>query len=292
MLRSMTGFGRGEAAGPDVAVVVELRSVNNRFLDVQIRAPREYMPIEQLAQRALKAAFRRGRIEAQIKRVPTRSLSEVVTDVDLFQAYVDAVRSLWLADGTSPDEVEVRRFALQQPGVLSVSTVEADVMVESDVMLTAIDAAVAQLEAMRQAEGRELQREMEQMLESVLEDLDAIEGATVGVQERLIDKLQRRVNKLLGERAEPWRLLQEVAILAERADIGEEIVRLRSHVLQFRDGLALDEAVGRRLDFLLEAMNREVNTIGSKTTDHPISLRVVSMKATLERIREQAANVE
>jgi uncharacterized protein (TIGR00255 family) len=292
MLRSMTGFGRGEAAGPDVTVVVEARSVNNRFLDVQVRSPREYMAIEQLVHRAAKAAFRRGRIDVQIKRVPIRSHAQVLPDHDLFHAYLDAVRALWSADGSVPDESTLREFALRQPGVLEVSNLEVDVMSESDVLMTAVETAFEQLQSMRTAEGAELHAEMDQLLLAILHDLDAIEQETAGVQERLMEKLQRRVTKLVGERHEPWRLLQEVALLAERTDIGEEITRLRSHVLQFKDAMDRDEAVGRRLDFLLQEMNREVNTIGSKTSDHPVSRRVVEMKTSLERIREQAANVE
>jgi uncharacterized protein (TIGR00255 family) len=292
MLRSMTGFGRGEAAGPDVTVVVELRSVNNRYLDVNVRAPREYMPLEQTVVRTVKGAFRRGRVDAHIKRAPKKGRSTVVGDATLYRAYMEAIRGLVVSEGGVDEATDLRTFVLRQPGVLEVTQADVDVMSEADVLSTAVEAAVASLKDMREREGAELYSDMEKHLLALLDHLDAVEAQLDGLQARLTERLERRVTRLIGERHEPWRLLQEVGLLAERADISEEIARLRSHVLQFKDALEGDEAVGRRLDFLVQEMNREVNTIGSKATEHPVSHRVVDMKALLERIREQAANVE
>jgi uncharacterized protein (TIGR00255 family) len=288
----MTGFGRGEATGADVSVVVEIRSVNNRFLDVQVRAPREYMALESVVTRQVKSACRRGRVEVHVKRSTVNRRAKVLPDTLLFEAYVDTVRELWASKADVLDDREALLFALRQPGVLEVSHEETDVLAESEVLETALEVAIDALREMRQTEGHALYQDMQRHLLALLTEVDAVEAQVSGLRDRLTERMERRVNRLLGERHEPWRLLQEVAILAERADISEEITRLKSHLLQFRDAMERDEAIGRRLDFLLQEMNREINTIGSKASEHPVSHRVVEMKAILERMREQAANVE
>jgi uncharacterized protein (TIGR00255 family) len=213
-------------------------------------------------------------------------------DTLLFEAYVDTVRELWASKADVLDDREALLFALRQPGVLEVSHEETDVLAESEVLETALEVAIDALREMRQTEGHALYQDMQRHLLALLTEVDAVEAQVSGLRDRLTERMERRVNRLLGERHEPWRLLQEVAILAERADISEEITRLKSHLLQFRDAMERDEAIGRRLDFLLQEMNREINTIGSKASEHPVSHRVVEMKAILERMREQAANVE
>lgn len=291
MLQSMTGFGRAEATSSDVAVVVELRSVNNRFLDVQSRLPREYAALEPAVQRAIKAAFQRGRVDVNVRRQVTRTRSRVVPDSDLFHSYVAAIDGL--LQGRSEREREhAAAFALGQPGVLTVSVDEVDVLAEEGVLLAAVESAIADLAQMRSAEGQQLAADLEAQVAALLEHVDAIEAHVADLDVRIRDRLVERMQRLLGDRVETWRLVQEAGILADKADVAEEVTRLRSHCLQFREAMARDEVVGRRLDFLVQEMNREVNTIGSKAVDHPVSHRVVDMKAVLERMREQAANVE
>ena len=289
---SMTGFGRGEAAGADVAVVVELRSVNNRYLDVQVRAPREYLAFEPQIHNALKDAVKRGRVEAFVRRQPLKATTVVKADRELFTSYLQAVDGL-VADVVDP---AVRQAAiawvLGQPGVVSVDTAEVDVMGEADILRAALDAAVVELLGMRAAEGAALVTDLRQHLARMVEEIDGIEAMLVDLHVRLRQRLEMRIRKVLGDRHEPWRVMQEAALLAEKADVSEELARLRSHVAQVEEALGRDEPVGRRLDFLLQEMIREVNTIGSKSADHPVSHRVVEMKSVLERMREQAANVE
>ncbi len=292
MLKSMTGFGRGEASGAGVSVVVELRSVNNRFLDIVVRGPREYLALEPQVQRLLKGVFRRGRIEAHVRRQPLRALRRVQADVELFRAYTEAIDSLLGDHSTSELRGAAMSFVLAQPAVLSVASDEVDVMAESDILLAALEGAAEDLAGTRRAEGDALEKDLVQYLMSIITEVEAISDQVEGVQERLRDKLNKRLERLLSERADSHRLLQEAAMLADRADVSEELTRLRSHAIQFKDALERDEAVGRRLDFLLQEMNREVNTIGSKAAEHPVSHRVVELKSLLERMREQAANVE
>jgi uncharacterized protein (TIGR00255 family) len=285
----MTGFGRGEATTADVSVVVELRSVNNRYLDVQVRAPREYMAFEPQIHNTLKDEFKRGRIEAYVRRQPVRTRAVVTGDRELFQAYLGAIDELVGQTGTRDSAVS---WVLTQPGVLLVATEDVDVLSESDVLGTALDAAIASLRQMRTVEGKALEDDLDQHLMKMLDEIAAIETGVGDLHLRLRGKLEVKIKKLLGDRHEPWRVIQEAAILAERADVSEELARLRSHAAQFKDALGRDEPVGRRLDFLLQEMNREVNTVGSKAAEHPVSHRVVELKSILERMREQAANVE
>jgi uncharacterized protein (TIGR00255 family) len=289
---SMTGFGRGEAAGADVAVVVELRSVNNRYLDLQVRAPREYLAFEPQVQNVLKEAIKRGRIEAFIRRQPVRATTVVKGDAELFASYLQAIDGL--VTGAADGSVRQAAIAwiLSQPGVVSVDTAEVDVMGEVDILRAALDAAIVELLGMRAAEGRALTADLQQHLAKLLEEVQGVEDQLGDLHVRLRQRLEMRIRKVLGDRHEPWRVLQEAALLAEKADVSEELARLRSHAVQVEEALVRDEPVGRRLDFLLQEMIREVNTIGSKSAEHPVSHRVVEMKSILERMREQAANVE
>lgn len=291
MLTSMTGFGRGEASGADVSVVVEIKTVNNRYLDLQFRLPREYAALEPAAQRAVKARLSRGRVELSVRRQPLRSRTVVEPDVDLFRAYLDAIDAL-MAGRPDAERGSAIAFALGQPGVIVVRAEDVDVMREEDVLATALESALDDLVAMRAAEGNELHADLERHLLAMLDHVDAIAEVVGDLDQRLRERLASRMERLLGERAEPWRIAQEAALAADRSDVSEELARLRSHAVQLREAMERDESIGRRLDFLLQEMNREVNTIGSKAVDHPVSHRVVEMKTVLERMREQAANVE
>jgi uncharacterized protein (TIGR00255 family) len=293
MLRSMTGFGRGEAASADVTVVVELRSVNNRFRDLQLRTPREYMPLEPRINSLLKDPFARGRIDAFVRRSATGSRSRVMVDAPLAAAYVGAAQEVGESITEDCDTTIPLTWVISQPGVLQVREVEADVMAEWDVVETAITAAIEDLVKMRIAEGEALRADLLQHLGELRTCVAEVEAVAVGVNERLRQRLEARLTRLLGDRGlDKHRLYQEAAVLADKADVSEEIARLRSHCEQFAEALDSEEPVGRRLDFILQEMNREVNTVGSKAVDHPISHRVVTMKSLLERMREQSANVE
>ena len=292
MLMSMTGYGRGEASTGEITVLVELRSVNNRFRDVQLRCPREYMPLEPRINNVLKDPFTRGRIDAFVRRSVISASQVVHVDKALATQYVGALRDMASAvDGVRGEDVPLELIA-SQPGVLTVTEAEVDVTREWPVVETALDAAVADLLAMRKKEGEALHADLVSHLDELRDCLADVGQATQGINERLRRRLDNRLRRLMGDRLDPARLTMEAAILADKADVSEEIARLGSHCDQFTEALRSDEPVGRRLDFLLQEMHREVNTIGSKAAEHPVSQRVVDMKSVLERMREQAANVE
>jgi uncharacterized protein (TIGR00255 family) len=292
VLNSMTGYGRGEASNADVTVVVELKSVNNRFHDLQLRAPREYMMLEPRMHTLLKGPFQRGRIDAFVRRQSRSSTTRVHANLALAREYA---RVLTEAAGQLEGDVERTvpfAFIMEQPGVLSVQEAEVDVVNEWGVVETAMRAAVDDLASMRVAEGQALQADLQSNLDGLRHAVGEIEAVALGINERLKTRLEARIRRMIGERFDPVRIEQEVALLVDKADVGEEVARMRSHADQFADALQADQPVGRRLDFLVQEMNREVNTIGSKASEHEISSRVVDLKSILERMREQAANVE
>ncbi len=289
---SMTGYGRGEASNGEVSVVVEMKSVNNRFRDVQLRAPREYLLLEPRIQDRLRQDVNRGRVEIFVRRTSSESSQRVQPDQALAESYHRAMTDV--AKRLQRDVADVPLAAvLQQPGVLSLVDQDTDALAEWEVLSTALDAAITELMEMRRSEGQALLEDLQRHLDELLRLRAEVEACADGIGERLRARLEARLNKLLADRVDPARLAQEAAILADKADVSEELARMQSHCQQFLETMqATDEPVGRKLDFLLQELNREINTIGSKSAEHPIAARVVDMKSVLERMREQAANVE
>jgi uncharacterized protein (TIGR00255 family) len=292
MLRSMTGYGRGEASSGDVTVVVELRSVNNRFRDIQLRCPREYLALEPRINNVLRDPLTRGRVDAFVRREVTGGKSRVVADRRLAMEYATVINDLCESMVGFVDREVPVTFILSQAGVLQIVEDEVDVLREWPVVEVALQSAVNDLQEMRDKEGRALYQDLLGYVAEVRGIVAEVEAANAGIAERLQKRLEARLRRLIGDRVDDDRLAQEAAVLADKSDVAEEITRLRSHCDQFASALDDSEAVGRRLDFLLQEMNREVNTIGSKAAEHPVSHRVVTLKSVLERMREQSANVE
>lgn len=290
-MQSMTGFGRGESTNGVVTIVVELRTVNNRFRDVQVRAPREYSVLEPRMQALLRDGVQRGRLDATIRRSSQEGTTRVAVDYALVDQYRRAFVDLARRVQADVADVPLATY-LAQPGVLITAENESDPLAEWDLLEPALRAALAELLEMRAAEGRVLAADLRKHLDDLLRLRAEVLAASEGVAERMRARIEERVVRMVGDRVEPARLAAEAAMLADKADISEELARLSSHAEQFGDALVADEAVGRKLDFLLQELNREVNTIGSKAAEHPVSSRVVDMKSVLERMREQAANVE
>jgi uncharacterized protein (TIGR00255 family) len=287
---SMTGYGRGEASNGEISVLVEMKSVNNRFCDVNARLPRDYMALEPRLQKMVKARIPRGRVDVFLRRQTMESGPSLGADAVLARkvsAIMQEVATAIGHEGGIPIEV-----ILNHPGVLSQKENDIDAIGEWEMVSTALEAALDDLIQMRKTEGEVLQQDLRGNLDELQRGWAEVSAVADGISERLRQRLEERLGRLLGDKVDPGRLAQEAAILADKADIAEELARIRSHCKQFSDALTLDEPIGRKLDFLLQELNREVNTIGSKAAEHPVSSRVVEMKSTLERMREQAANVE
>ncbi len=290
-VRSMTGYGRGEARAGRVGVTVEVKTVNHRFLDLSIKLPRESGSLEALVQRKVREAITRGRVELTVRREVDGGTTEVIADAALFNTILAAVEGL-LAPHAPDARTLALSHALSQPGVLS--TRAADVGEEDDeaALRGALTAALQALTVMREVEGQALLDDLNTNLDTIERHVAAIRDVVGDLRDRAMRRISDRVRALVGDVVDPARIAQEAALLAEKADVAEELTRLASHTSQLRGMLAQGEAVGRRVEFLLQEMGRETNTIGSKTVDAAVSRDVVEIKALLERLREQAANVE
>jgi uncharacterized protein (TIGR00255 family) len=285
----MTGHGAGEASFAGGTVRVELRAVNNRHLDLRVKTPGELAEAASLVEDALRASCGRGRVEAQV----SCDTKADAASIDLERARTLYRALLALRDELAPGTEVPIESVLRAPGLFAAaSTVDAEEVRAA--LLVATERALHDLTAMRAREGAALARDF-------AERIALLRGHAAWVAERgpeIVDRhrqrLEQRLEKLLSGKEvalEPARLAQEVAIFADRADVAEELTRLGSHLDQFTHMLAEAEPVGRKLDFLVQELGREVNTIGSKANDAAIAQRVVEMKAELERVREQVQNV-
>ncbi|HEX7071629.1 MAG TPA: YicC/YloC family endoribonuclease [Rhodothermales bacterium] len=293
MVASMTGFGRGSSDRGGVNVWVELRSVNSRFLEISTRLPRVVSDREQDVQARIRQAFARGRVSVQVQ-LGESSSEDLAIRVN--PAAARAYRNLL-------DELR-KAAGIQEPVQLQHLLTFSDVFAADDAdehasdrlwdaLQEALDAAIADMKRMRAEEGLALRRDLENRLDTILKSLDAVERRAPQRIEEARVRLTERLQEVLGdERLSRDRIEQEVVLYADRLDVTEECVRLRSHVNLFREALASDEATGRRLNFLVQEMNREINTIGSKANDAAVAHLAVDMKEELEKIREQVQNVE
>ncbi len=289
MIRSMTGFGRGTAQHGDAHATVEVRTVNGRYAEATVRGLGPLAAHEGEVQRTVKEAIGRGTATVQVA-VSSHAGTGLRLDADAARATGELLRQAAAAAGLSPDAIRLDDV-LRHGEVL----VPDDTRDDADAWAAAESAlagALDRLRAMRQAEGDALSA-------ALLEHADAIEAAAAAVDARAPTRLEdarQRLRDRLAELAatadlDPGRLEAEAALLADKYDVTEETVRLRSHLDQFRAALALDEPVGRRLNFLSQEIGREVNTVGSKANDAEITTLAVSMKEELEKIREQVQNV-
>lgn len=290
--RSMTGFGRGEAALDALPLTAEVRSVNSRHLDLRLRLPRELAAHEALARRIASRAFERGAVEVTVRLgAEGATASRIEVDFEAARRYVDAAHrlagELGLAGALGVETL------LGLPGVARLREPEIEESHTADALAAALEAACAAAIAMREREGEALAAEIRGRLGAIEQRVDEVEARAADIQRSLRERLERRIAALAPELdLEPGRLEQEVVFYADRLDVTEEVVRWRSHLAQFREALAVQGAIGRKLEFLLQEMVRETNTIGSKAQDAPIAHVVVELKAELEKLREQVLNLE
>jgi uncharacterized protein (TIGR00255 family) len=293
LIRSMTGFGAGRAEQGGEAVAVEVRSVNGKFCEVRARLPRELSALEPAIGKAVKARIARGAVDVTVRREGAAGLAGALPEVNLplAAAYAKALRELQSELGLAGDLRLADLVGLD--GVVALGEHAPDTGDAESATLSALDRAVTALEEMRGREGESLARDLRARLGTVENNAEAIRELSPRSVEAYRDRLTARIAELSrGTPAEPARLAQEVAFFADRVDIAEELTRLASHLLQMRALIDSGGPVGRKLEFLVQELNREVNTVGSKSQNAAIATRVVELKAELERIREQVANVE
>lgn len=287
---SMTGYGRATCEFEGRQLTIELKSVNHRFLDLSFRMPRNLMFLEDDARKAIGARLARGHVDVFMTYRNLRSDAKKVTvDRALFDAYASTLDSV--AGSGLKDDRSLMSIA-RMPDVLVITEAEEDQEALRALLKQTIGQALDALVAMREREGIEMAADLNAKV-------DAIEGMTAQIEERYpktveeyTARLRASIEELIGQNVDETRLLTEVAVMADRSAIAEETVRLRSHIRQLRECFASAQPVGRRLDFLVQELNREVNTISSKSQDIPITRLAVDCKAEIEKLREQLQNVE
>jgi uncharacterized protein (TIGR00255 family) len=292
-MKSMTGYGKGTVNGDDFSVSVDLKTVNNRFLDIHLRVGNELSAIEPSIKRRISSRLSRGRVDVTVSLERT---SQVGYELNrpLISGYVSALKQL-KDDFQIGGELDINVLA-RIPGALQPARDGID-----DRMIAAlnqaIDQALDELEKMRQQEGEALKKELRDRVQKIEALVPTIENAAAGLADAYRQRLQKRIAELLNRggqvvEIDPARLAQEVAYLADRSDVSEEMVRLRSHLTQFQEALDSQGETGKMLDFLLQELNREANTTLSKSTDLAIKEAGLAIKAEVEKLREQVQNVE
>lgn len=295
MIKSMTAFGRAKREGETKDITVEIKSVNSRFFDCNVKIPRAYLFLEERIKAYIqKNAVARAKVDVFVTvDSHTSGVGAVRVDMDFAESYIAALREL-SREFSLPDDITTMAVA-RNSDVFKYEREEEDMEREWDALRSVLDEAIVGYDAMRTAEGKKAEDDIKAKIETVRAYSDEVEAIskedTVGYR----DKLETRLRAILGDNSvtvDENRLLTECAIWADKIAIDEELVRLRSHFGAFYDIIALKEPSGRKLDFLMQELNRETNTIGSKANNARIARIVVNMKGELEKIREQVQNIE
>ena len=298
MLRSMTGYGRAQKIINGRDILVEVRSVNHRYYEYSSRIPRAYSYIDEKLKALLKSAISRGKAEVSVTINNIEGKDTVIAvNKDVAEGYVNALRSLYQqmgADGECWLEADIKLSKLlKMPDIFTIQKAPDDEeQVWADVAEVASE-AIAKFVDMRTTEGERLFADVNSKADLILEMVGKVEELSPQTVENYRSRLYKKLSEVLeSKNIDEQRILTEAAIFSEKIAVDEETVRLRSHIAQLKEMLVNEEAIGRKLDFIVQEMNREVNTIGSKAQDLNITKIVVDMKAEIEKIREQIQNIE
>ncbi|HEY6217671.1 MAG TPA: YicC/YloC family endoribonuclease [Pyrinomonadaceae bacterium] len=292
-MKSMTGYGKGMVAGDDFSVSVDLKTVNNRFLDIHLRVGSELASLEPSVKKRITSRLSRGRVDVTVNM---ERVAQVAYELNrpLIAGYITALKQLQ-EDFDIAGELDINVLA-RIPGALQPARNGIDGRMIT-ALEQALDQALDELEKMRQQEGEALKNELRDRVRKIEALVPVIESSAAGLADAYRLRLQKRIGELLNRggqvvEVDPVRLAQEVAYLADRSDVSEEMVRLRSHLSQFQEALDAPGEAGKMLDFLLQELNREANTTLSKSTDLVIKEAGLAIKAEVEKLREQVQNVE
>lgn len=292
-MKSMTGYGKAMVAGDDFSVSVDLKTVNNRFLDIHLRVGSELASLEPSIKKRISSRLSRGRVDVTVS---IERVSQIAYEINrpLIAGYVSALKQLQ-QDFNIAGELDINVIA-RIPGALQPARNGIDDRMNA-ALDRAVDQALDELERMREQEGEALKNELRDRVQKIETLVPIIEASAAGLADAYRLRLQKRIGELLNRAGQvveidPVRLAQEVAYLADRSDVSEEMVRLRSHLSQFQEALDAPGEAGKMLDFLLQELNREANTTLSKSTDLAIKEAGLAIKAEVEKLREQVQNVE
>ena len=293
MIRSMTGFGRGESSSNGFQITVELKTLNSRYLDISIRVPKSIQHHEFNIKELIQDKLSRGKVHVNVNVEKTKNASPDITyNSDLVQAYGNMLEQMRLLAGIEqPTTLQDILFFEE----IFENQEEDEVEVETIWNCTkiALDDALDHLNEMRTQEGKELKNDLFNQISDISEMLKTVEKLSAKRAPEIREKLQNRIRTMIvDEKIDPERMEMEIALIVDKMDINEEIIRLQSHLKFFQEALKNDDPVGRRLNFLCQEINRELNTIGAKANDSTIAHHIVLGKEKLEQIREQVQNIE
>lgn len=291
MIKSMTGFGKYSASFENREYQIEIKSVNHRYLDISIKLPRQLSYLEEIIKKVVNSKLKRGKVDIVFT---FENFSEEGRNVrinkDLAKLYIKELRELANEEGISSN-IEVTDIA-KFPDILNIKTDQDDDTIKKEA-IDVLEKALDQLIEMRSIEGSKIAEDLLKRIEVIEDKVIKISEKSTGLIQEYVVKLEGRIKEILQtDEIDKSRIAQEVVIYADKCSIEEEVTRLKSHVLQFKNLLQVDDAVGKKLDFLVQEMNRETNTIGSKSSCLEITNSVIDIKTELENIREQIQNIE
>lgn len=287
----MTGFGRSQKESNDFSLTVEIKTVNHRFCEYHIRMPRQLLKVEDKIKKQLTEYIHRGRVEVFVTLGGNGLVHRKVNiDWSLLEEYFQYIVKV-KEKYNIPSDITIHDL-LQREEWLQIDEVDAGNEELEKLVGLAVNEAANQLLAMRVSEGKELENDIRKQLITLEGTSERVKQLSPLVVSQYTERLTKRMNEFVTGALDEQRLITEVAIFADKVDINEELTRLQSHIRQFEDTLLNPEPIGRKLDFLLQEMNREVNTIGSKVNDSRIAQEVVNMKSLLEKVKEQVQNIE
>lgn len=292
MIKSMTGFGRSTYENEGREYIVEIKSVNNRFTDINIKMPRNLNYLEEKIRKQILSNISRGKVEVSIQLNNNSDLGKKINlNTDISKKYIEELKKL-SEETNIIDNINIMDVA-KFPDVLNIRIdEEAEEVIEKE-LFTALDSAINSFLDMRQKEGSKIKVDLENRIEVIKQKIEQISSISAGLVDEYIVKLETRIKELLKtDVVDQTRLAQEVVIYSDKCSVEEEITRLKSHISQFLNLLNENIAIGKKLDFLIQEMNRETNTIGSKANNLEITNFVVDIKTELENIREQIQNIE
>lgn len=291
MLKSMTGFGRAEQLIEGYLIKIQIKSVNHRYSDFTIKVPRYYSFLEDKIRNAAMQSISRGKVEILVSIEQKESDDKEITlNRAVAEQYVKAVKSL--ADFDVKDDLSMSAM-IGLSDIFDVEYKEIDEEKITELVIAVFDAALKEFVAMREEEGKRLEENINQHLSALLAEVGEIEKKSPACVAEYRDKLRAKLEEILKDRTvDETRVITEAAIFADKISVDEETVRLKSHVCAFKNTMSANEPVGKKLDFIVQEMNREANTTGSKCNDAEVASHVVELKSIIEKIREQIQNIE
>lgn len=292
MIKSMTGFGRGTSEQKDSNYVVEMKSVNHRYFEFNVRMPRALISLEDNIRKILNEKIKRGKVDVFItQNTFNRDDIEAVLNENLMDSYMKCLKTI-AGKYELRDDISVTNLA-RFPEVVTLKQREEDVDAVWNILLNPINEAVDNLIRMREEEGQKLFKDINDKCELILQYVERISDRVPEVSKEYREKLTKKVKELIEEsQFDENRIAMEVVLQADKTGVDEEIVRLKSHIHQMQQTLTLSEPIGRKLDFIVQEMNRETNTIASKVNDLELTNLALDIKSEIEKIREQVQNIE